>query len=32
MLVDDTVDLENAVQFVDRIPELIKYVGEPDVI
>ena len=32
MLVDNTVNLENAVQFVDRIPELIKYVGEPDVI
>ena len=32
MLVDNTVDLENAVQFVDRIPELIKYVEKPDVI
>ena len=31
MLVDDTVDLERAIQFVDRMPELIKYVENPDV-
>jgi hypothetical protein len=31
MLVDDTVSLEEAVQFVDRMPELIKHVGNPDV-
>jgi Bacterial DNA polymerase III alpha NTPase domain len=31
MLVDDTVNLERAIQFVDRMPELIKYAGEPDV-
>jgi len=31
ILVDDTIDLEDAIQFVDRIPKLIKYVGEPTV-
>ena len=31
MLVDDTVSLEEAVQFVDRMPELIKHVGNPNV-
>jgi DNA polymerase III alpha subunit len=32
MLVDDTVDLRGAIQFVDRMPELIKYVEKSDVI
>lgn len=31
MLVDETVVIERAVKFVDRMPELIKYVGDPGV-
>jgi DNA polymerase-3 subunit alpha len=31
MLVDDTVNLEQAIQFVDKVPELIKYVNQPNV-
>jgi hypothetical protein len=32
MLVDETVAIEEAINFVDRMPELIKHVGEPNVI
>ena len=32
ILVDDTVNIEEAIRFVDRMPELIKYVGDPEVI
>ena len=31
MLVDDTVNIEEAIQFVDKVPELIKYVDQPNV-
>jgi DNA polymerase III alpha subunit len=31
MLVDDTVNIEQAIQFVDKVPELIKYVDQPNV-
>ena len=31
MLVDSSVDIEQAIQFVDRVPSLIKYVGDKDV-
>lgn len=31
MLVDDTVNIEQAIQFVDKVPELIKYVNQPNV-
>ena len=32
VLVDSTVNIESAVQFVDRMPEFIKYVNDPDVV
>jgi DNA polymerase III alpha subunit len=32
MLVDETVKIEEAINFVDRMPELIKHVGDPNVI
>ena len=31
MLVDETVNLEHAIQFVDRVPELVKYVDQPNI-
>jgi DNA polymerase III alpha subunit len=31
MLVDETVNLERAIQFVERMPELVKYVNDPEV-
>ena len=31
MLVDETVNIEEAIQFVDRVPELVKYVAQPNV-
>jgi len=31
MLVDDTVNIEQAIQFVDKVPELIKYVNQPNI-
>ena len=31
MLVDSSVDIKQAVQFIERMPELIKYVGDPEV-
>jgi len=31
MLVDESVNIERAIDFVDRYPELIKYVGDPSV-
>lgn len=31
MLVDDSVNIEQAINFVDRYPELIKYVDQPGV-
>jgi DNA polymerase-3 subunit alpha len=31
MLVDDTVNVEQAIQFVDKVPELIKYVNQPNI-
>ena len=31
MLVDESVNIEHAIQFVDVIPELIKYVDEPNI-
>jgi len=32
MLVDETVKIEEAINFVERMPELIKHVGDPNVI
>jgi DNA polymerase III alpha subunit len=32
MLVDSSVNIEHMVDFVDRMPEFIKHVGDPDVI
>lgn len=31
MLVDNTVNIEQAIQFVDKVPELIKYVNQPNI-
>ena len=31
MLVDESVNIERAIDYVDRYPELIKYVGDPSV-
>ena len=31
MLVDESVSIEQAIHFVDRYPELIKYVDQPEV-
>ena len=31
MLVDETVNIEQAIQFVDRVPELVKYVDQPNI-
>jgi DNA polymerase III alpha subunit len=31
MLVDDSVNIEQAIQFVERMPEFIKYVGDTEV-
>jgi hypothetical protein len=32
MLVDSSINIEQMVDFVDRMPEFIKHVGDPDVI
>ena len=31
MLIDDSIKIEEAIQFVERMPEFIKYVGNPNI-